>query len=247
MALLYYPFGNQVLLVFASSFLIYAVMLLAPKYAGKLSWAIAFPFLLFWYAPSRLSMRPACAQCYPRRDRNATTSGLLSAAPWHAACSMERTGDLWDTGAIDITGSLMVVVLKQIAVAHNLSDGYSAKRYSQERHDLSIAAAPNPLHYFSYLFASGNLLAGPFFEYPHYKQFMARQGEWSKAFTAPMFKEALRASARCFGVACGALVAEQLVSARFKAAMVLAPAAFKMPLWRRYLVAFATGAPHATL
>lgn len=158
------------------------------------------------------------------------------------ACSMERTGDLWDTGAIDITGSLMVVVLKQISVCHNLSDSYSSKQYSQERYDLRIPAAPNPLHYFSYLFASGNLLAGPFHEYLHYKHFMAREREWAKAFGAPLFKEAMRAAVRCFGIACGALAAEQLVSARFQAAMVLAPAAFKMPLWRRYLVAFATGA-----
>lgn len=48
--LLYYPFGNQVWLVLVSALMSYTAMLVAPKYAGRASWFIAFPILLIWCA-----------------------------------------------------------------------------------------------------------------------------------------------------------------------------------------------------
>jgi lysophospholipid acyltransferase len=201
-ALLYYPFGNQISLVFASTILMYLVMIFVPRYANRLSWAIAMPFLLL---------------------------------------CLERTGDLWDTGAVDITGSLMVLTLKQIAICHNLSDSYSNKKYSEERFQLRMKSPPNPLHYLSYIFATGNLLAGPFNEFQEYKKFVARDGAWAKAFSWSMFIEAQRAAVRSFGYACAALAGEQVISAFCSARMVLAPAAFRMPLWKRYAIAFAAG------
>jgi hypothetical protein len=48
-ALLYYPFGNEVLLVIFSCALTYVAMLLAPNQAGIFTWCIAMPFLLLWY------------------------------------------------------------------------------------------------------------------------------------------------------------------------------------------------------
>jgi lysophospholipid acyltransferase len=201
-ALLYYPFGNQITLIFASCLTMYLIMLVAPRYANRFSWWLAMPFLLL---------------------------------------CLERTGDLWDTGAVDITGSLMVLTLKEIAICHNLSDSYSNKKYSEERYQLRMSGPPNLLHYLSYIFASGNLLAGPFNEFQEYTGFVARDGEWAKAFSWPLFRAALRASTRSFGFACAALALEQLIGAVCSAKMVLAPASFAMPLLKRYAIAFAAG------
>ena len=38
-----------------------------------------------------------------------------------------------------------------------------------------LQALPSPLHFFSYLFAAGNLLAGPFFEASDYFDYIRRQ------------------------------------------------------------------------
>ena len=38
-----------------------------------------------------------------------------------------------------------------------------------------LQALPSPLHFFSYLFAAGNLLAGPFFEASDYFDYMQRK------------------------------------------------------------------------
>jgi lysophospholipid acyltransferase len=135
----------------------------------------------------------------------------------------------------------MVLTLKEIAICHNLSDSYSNKKYSEERYQLRMSGPPNLLHYLSYIFASGNLLAGPFNEFQEYTGFVARDGEWAKAFSWPLFRAALRASTRSFGFACAALALEQLIGAVCSAKMVLAPASFAMPLLKRYAIAFAAG------
>jgi lysophospholipid acyltransferase len=94
---------------------------------------------------------------------------------------MDRTGDLWDTGAVDIIGSLMVIVLKQVAIAHNISDAKSPRvaTFTAERKALLLEKPPSLLQYLSFMFASGNLLAGPFNEYRDYASFTARTGAHS--------------------------------------------------------------------
>lgn len=94
------------------------------------------------------------------------------------SCSMERTGDLWDTGAVDIIGSLMVIVLKQVAIAHNISDAKSKRvaTFTAERKALLLDKPPNLLRYLSFMYAYGNLLAGPFNEYRDYEAFTERKG-----------------------------------------------------------------------
>lgn len=94
---------------------------------------------------------------------------------------MERTGDLWDTGAIDIIGSLMVIVLKQVAIAHNISDAKSKRvaSFTDERKALLLDKPPSLLQYLSFMYAYGNLLAGPFNEYRDYAEFTERTGAMS--------------------------------------------------------------------
>ena len=159
---------------------------------------------------------------------------------------MERTGDLWDTGDVDITGSLMVLTLKQVAIAHNLSDSYTradSKHFSKERHLLRITRAPDPLQYLSYIFASGNLLAGPFFEFHDYVEFTARTGAWGDACRREFLGAAAAAAAQCFGLAIPAVVVSQAIAAKFTSMMLVDEGVLPRPMLERYLIAFLTGAP----
>ena len=45
-----------------------------------------------------------------------------------------------------------------------------------------LEAMPSPLEWVSYVFASGNLLAGPFFELRDYRDYIQRQGPWAGGF-----------------------------------------------------------------
>jgi MBOAT, membrane-bound O-acyltransferase family len=161
---------------------------------------------------------------------------------------MERTGDLWDSGAVDVTGSLMVLVLKEVALCHNLSDSFardSSKGYSPERAAFKVARAPNPIHYFSYIFATGNLLAGPFFEYREYMDFMARTGDWRRACEGRLLGAAATAAVRCFGVASAGVAASQLIAAKFSPHMLIAPGVYARSIPERIAIAFLTGALRA--
>lgn len=44
--LVYYPFGAGIIMAFPPSVITWLLMALAPRYAGVLSWAINFPFLI---------------------------------------------------------------------------------------------------------------------------------------------------------------------------------------------------------
>lgn len=48
LALLYYPFGNQVILTLVSCMMVYVAILATPQLAGKLSWTLSFVFMLLW-------------------------------------------------------------------------------------------------------------------------------------------------------------------------------------------------------
>ena len=158
---------------------------------------------------------------------------------------MERTGDLWDSGAVDITGSLMVLVLKQVALGYNLSDSFKSQRssdFSEEQAYYRMTGPPNPLHYFSYIFATGNLLAGPFFEYRDYMEFMSRQGKFLEACKREHLAAAAKSAVQCFGVASASVAVSQLIAAKFSAHMLVPPRVTTLAMWQRYGLAFLLGA-----
>lgn len=145
--LIYYPFGNGVAHILIASTLVYVGMRVCPTQAGRLSWLIAFPYLI------------GC----------------------HVA---QASGIAWKSGVMDFTGCQMVVTLKIVAAAVCLQDGVVRKRALNEKPLRPYAAAmaldntPNVLEWLSYVLASGNLLAGPFFEIKEYLQYIERKGEW---------------------------------------------------------------------
>lgn len=160
------------------------------------------------------------------------------------SCSMERTGSLWDTGAVDITGSLMVIVLKQVAIAHNISDGHSkrAATFTDERRSLLLESPPSLLHYLSFMYSFGNLLVGPFNEYADYSAFMDRSGPWKPAFAPGMMAPALTASGKCIVQGIALLIVHLGLSAYFSPMILTAPRVWELSMLQRYLIAFAIGA-----
>eukprot|EP00892_Ulva_mutabilis_P010068 jgi/Ulvmu1/7433/UM036_0094.1 len=200
LALLYYPFGNQVVLTLVSCMMVYLAIRVTPRLAGKLSWTLSFIFML--------------------------------------VC-MERTGDLWDTGAVDITGSLMVLVLKQVAIAHNISDGHSkrATSFTEERRSLLLESPPTLLQYLSFMYSFGNLLVGPFNEFADYSAFTKRTGPWKSAFAPGMTTPALAASGRCILQAVALLVVHLGVTTYFSPLLLTAPKVWEFSLLQRYLIA----------
>ena len=84
------------------------------------------------------------------------------------------------------------ICLGQCVVSHHvLLSAYRAKqlRASQElspyqqRHRLT--KMPSPLEWLSFTFASGNLLAGPYFELSDYLDFVNRKGPWDPKSKQP--------------------------------------------------------------
>lgn len=80
-------------------------------------------------------------------------------------------------GHIDFTGAQMVLTLRLIAVAVSYQDGAAPagtapRSYTSKKR---LVALPSPLHFASYLFAAGNLLAGPFFEAADFFDYVERR------------------------------------------------------------------------
>lgn len=162
--------------------------------------------------------------------------------------SMERTGDLWDTGAIDITGSLMVIFLKQVSIAHNISDGHSprAASLSEERRSLLISSPPSLLQYLSFMYAFGNLLSGPFNEFADYVTFTHRAGAWKGAFAPGMAGSAFTTAAKCVSQALALLIVNLFLGAFFSPKLLTAPRVWDLSMGQRYLIAMITGVTQAS-
>ena len=59
------------------------------------------------------------------------------------------------------------------------ADAQELRPYQESR---KLVAMPSPLEWLSYIFASGNLLAGPFFELRDYRDYIQRQRAWAGGF-----------------------------------------------------------------
>ncbi len=55
-----------------------------------------------------------------------------------------------------------------------------------------ITTLPNPLEFFAYLFACGNLLAGPFYEYADYSHYIHKTGPYTQPWPRPWVPGLLR-------------------------------------------------------
>ena len=133
-------------------------------------------------------------------------------------------------------GALMVAVLKLIAICYNRQDGVRQKAHekmSQEDTALLIQAVPNPLHFASYILATGNVLAGPFNEYNDYMAFTERSGPWAQAFAPGMWKPALVSGLSCTGSAIFMLLGWSLLNTKFSHFALVGESVWQMPYVQR--------------
>ncbi len=75
------------------------------------------------------------------------------------------------------------------AYPHSVADMQELTPYQESR---KLVAMPSPLEWLSYIFASGNLLAGPFFELRDYRDYIQRQGAWAGGFPSGLLPGVVR-------------------------------------------------------
>lgn len=94
----------------------------------------------------------------------------------------QASGMAWKEGQLDFTGAQMVLTLKLVAIAICYQDGArdndaNLRDYAKAK---QLTRLPSLLEFFSYLFAVGNLLSGPFFEARDYFDYVERKGDWDE-------------------------------------------------------------------
>lgn len=138
----------------------------------------------------------------------------------------------------------MVLFLKQVAIAHNVSDGNShrAASFSEERRSLLLSSPPSLLQYLSFMYSFGNLLVGPFNEYADYSAFTERTGAWKAGFAHGMAMSALAAAGRCVAQALALLAVHLGIGSYLSPMLLTAPRVWELSMVQRYLVVLVLGA-----
>ncbi|GIL46653.1 hypothetical protein Vafri_3591 [Volvox africanus] len=101
---------------------------------------------------------------------------------------VNASGESWKTGNMDFTGGAMVAVLKLVSICVCRQDSFRKNKEDLNAYQAAhqLVSTPTPLEFLSYLFGLGNLLAGPFFEFSEYKEFIELKGPWSRNASRPM-------------------------------------------------------------
>ncbi|CAK0783622.1 hypothetical protein CVIRNUC_006821 [Coccomyxa viridis] len=120
------------------------------------------------------------------QDYSATLSWIVNFTYLIGCHVAGASGEAWKQGNVDFTGAMMVLALKLITAGVSYQDGLKKPEELspyQQRHRLT--KMPSPLEWLSFTFASGNLLAGPYFELSDYLDFINRKGPWDPKSKQP--------------------------------------------------------------
>jgi len=155
---------------------------------------------------------------------------------------VNASGMSWTLGQMDFTGCEMVLVLKLVSIAVSTQDYHSKKKEEltpfQATH--AIAQVPNPLEFFSYVFSLGNLLAGPYFEFRNYKEFIESRGVWDPRAEKPAPSVVLP-SLWCLGEAFLFMGLYLKMVPIFNVGTFTQPWFLKSPALKRAVIIFVTG------
>lgn len=175
------------MLAFVLSVVIGAILRLVPR-RGRHPFSIVTGFLLIYYPfgngcihafiPSTLVY-----VCMLRFRTHCGTLAWLIAFPYLIVSHVvQASGAAWKEGHLDFTGAQMVLTLRLIAIGVSYQDGSRpAERLSEYGAKKQLQRLPSLQEFFSYLFAAGNLLAGPFFEAKDYLDYIERKGAWDES------------------------------------------------------------------
>ncbi|KDD76279.1 membrane-bound O-acyltransferase [Helicosporidium sp. ATCC 50920] len=93
---------------------------------------------------------------------------------------LQASGLSWEKGELDFTGAQMVLTLRLIAAAVCYQDGArSIEKLRPYAVGNRLEELPGALEFFAYCFASGNLLAGPFYEIKDFLDYASSRGDWA--------------------------------------------------------------------
>ncbi|XP_071544242.1 lysophospholipid acyltransferase 6 isoform X2 [Panulirus ornatus] len=100
---------------------------------------------------------------------------LAASLTFLSAMHIQR--QIYEDGAfvIDVTGPLMIIVQKATALAYSLHDGLSGlkdEELTPLQRELVLRKKPSALGYFSYMLNFHSVLAGPFFMFADYQDFI---------------------------------------------------------------------------
>ena len=97
------------------------------------------------------------------------------------------------------------ICLGRCVVAHHVGLSPYCTNYLRASQELSpyqqrhrLTKMPSPLEWLSFTFASGNLLAGPYFELSDYLNFINRKGPWDPKSKQPSLASQYGAGVRRF-------------------------------------------------
>lgn len=95
---------------------------------------------------------------------------------------VNASGLSWNAGDMDFTGGQMVLTLKLISMAVCFQDTHSKSTevLSPYQRAHVFTQLPSLLEFFGFVFAFGNLLAGPVIEFRDYQMWVNSEGPWAK-------------------------------------------------------------------
>lgn len=183
--LLYYPFGNGVFHTVVMSALTYLFMLRFRQHCGTLTWLVVFPYLILCHVMSASGL--------------AWKEGAIdfSGAQMVATLKLIAVAMCYQDGLRVAAASKADSDSGTATAQHSQGQQQGGNHHHHEKHahdssgsgssrlkGYSLAKAlhrmPSPLEFFSYVFAAGNLLAGPFFEAHDYFDYIDRKGDWDE-------------------------------------------------------------------
>ncbi|DBA91841.1 TPA: hypothetical protein ACH3X1_015978 [Trebouxia sp. C0004] len=151
------------------------------------------------------------------------------------ACHVSSaSGTAWKEGHMDFTGAQMVLTLKMISAAVCYHDGLMpAQELTPYQESRKLVAMPSPLEWLSYIFASGNLLAGPFFELRDYRDYIQRQGAWDGGFPSGLVPGVVRLLKALLCMAFHLRMTQGFNASTLESAWY-----YSQPLWSRIVVLY---------
>ncbi|BDA41335.1 Lysophospholipid acyltransferase 2 [Coccomyxa sp. Obi] len=133
------------------------------------------------------------------RENSATLSWVINFAYLIACHVAASSGSKWKEGQVDFTGAMMVLALKLISAGVSYQDGLrKAEDLTPYQQAHKLTQMPSMLEWLSFVFASGNLLAGPYFELSDYLNFIQRKGPWDPKSKQPSAANQYKAGALRF-------------------------------------------------
>ncbi|EIE25092.1 membrane bound O-acyl transferase family protein [Coccomyxa subellipsoidea C-169] len=197
------------LLRFAISFVasvpVGALFKFIPTVRGKHTFAIVTGFALLYY-PFGIGVLHLLVPTFLTylvmlqvRENSATLSWVINFAYLIACHVAASSGSKWKEGQVDFTGAMMVLALKLISAGVSYQDGLrKSEELTPYQQAHKLTQMPSVLEWLSFTFASGNLLAGPYFELADYLNFIQKKGPWDPRSKQPTAASQYKAGALRF-------------------------------------------------